>query len=251
MQFNLNYSWARSFGIATQDGIQGQGGFIYYTQRNFRLNYMPGLFDIHHTFHASGTYDLPFGKGRHYLSHSRVADYTIGGWTLGTIVTAQSGNPSTGSNPGTFSQLIGGFSTVNNTDAGVVFNGISAADFQNTVGVYRTGNPWVLTFDPKFIGPDGAANAQYLTRANTAGLWGYRPTIWGPGWYNIDLSVNKTIPIRESWRFVFQGELLNATNHPTFSIGTLNITSTGFGQSTSGNAFSGARRIEFRANLEF
>ena len=67
----------------------------------------------------------------------------------------------------------------------------------------------------------------------------------------MDLSLNKTIPIRESVRATLQAEFLNATNHPTFSIGSLGITSTSSAQSTNGNAFSAARRIEIRANIEF
>ncbi len=242
IQFNVNYTWAHSLGIAAQNGIQGQGNNIYYTQRNFKLNYGPSLFDVRHVIHASGTYDFPFGKGRRFLGHSKVADYTVGGWTLGTIFIVQSGNPA---------QLSGGFNTVNNNDAGVALNGISVSDFQNSIGVRRTGNPWVLTFDPKFIGSDGAADATYLSRANNAGVWGYRPYVYGPGWFNVDLSMNKTVPIKESVRFLLQAEFLNATNHPTFNIGNLGLTSTSFGQQTGGNAFSAARRLEFRANIEF
>jgi hypothetical protein len=63
-QFNVNYTWSHSPGISVQNGIQGQGNNIHYTDRNFRLNYEPGLFDIRHVVHASGTYDLPFGEGR-------------------------------------------------------------------------------------------------------------------------------------------------------------------------------------------
>jgi hypothetical protein len=70
--------------------------------------------------------------------------------------------------------------------------------------------------------------------------------------------VNKSIPIRESIRFTFQTEFLNLTNHPTFSFipnnvnpNNLGILGTSFGQTTNGNFFSGARQIEFRANLEF
>ncbi|HYL76270.1 MAG TPA: carboxypeptidase-like regulatory domain-containing protein [Bryobacteraceae bacterium] len=246
MQFNVNYSWAHSLGIAAQDGIQGQGNNIYYTQRNFRLNYGPSLFDIRHVVHASGTYDLPFGKGRQYLNQSRLADYTVGGWTLGTIVVIQSGNPF---------QFGNGFGTLNNGDSGVSLNGVTVGNLQNAIGVFRTGNPWVDMIDPKFIGANGAANAALLSPNNVAGSFGYRPYVYGPGWYNIDLSVNKTFPIRESVRFTFQAEFLNATNHPTFNFitnpNTLSVQSNSFGQSNNGNAFSGARRIEFRANLEF
>jgi hypothetical protein len=244
MQFNLNYTWAHSLGVAAQNGIQGQGNNVYYTDRNFRLNYGPSLFDIRHVVHASGTYDLPFGKGRQFLNSSKLTDYTVGGWTLGTIILIQSGNPT---------QIQNGFNTLNNNDSGVLLNGVTVADVQNSVGVFRTGNPWVNTIDPKFTGANGAASPTYLSPNNIAGSFGYRPYVYGPGWYNIDLSVNKSIPIREWMKFTFQAEFLNATNHPTFSVAstTFNVQSTTFGQTTNGNAFSQARRIEFLANLEF
>ena len=259
MQFDVNYTWAHSLGIAAQNGIQGQGNNIYYTQRNFRLNYGPSLFDIRHVVHASGTYDLPFGKGRSYLNNSKLGDYTVGGWTLGTIMAIQTGNPAI---------LGGGYMTVNSNfgnDPGINLNGITASALQSMVGVYRSGNPWVTLFDPKLIGPNGAANPAYLTPASTAGVFGYRPYVYGPGWYNIDLSVNKSIPIRETIRFTFQSEFLNLTNHPTFSFvpaninpNNLGILGTSFGQTTNvntptanGNFFSGARQIEFRVNIEF
>ena len=261
-QFNANYTWAHSLGIAAQNGIQGQGNQIYYTQRNFRLNYGPSLFDIRHVVHLSGTYDLPFGKGRAYLNSGKFADYTVGGWTLGTIIALQSGNPAL---------LGGGYSTVNANDSGISLNGIGVSDLQSMVGVHRSGNAWVTLFNPKLIGANGAANPSYLTPASTAGAFGYRPYVWGPGWYNIDLSVNKSIPIRESVRFTFQTEFLNLTNHPTFSFVPLSVSptnpgaiglgvlGTNFGQTANyaanpvanGNFFSGARQIEFRANLEF
>lgn len=45
-------------------------------------------------------------------------------------------------------------------------------------------------------------------------------------------------------------------NHPTFNLGTLSIRSTGFAQNngtgaTNNTQQSAARRIEFRANIEF
>ena len=158
------------------------------------------LFDIRHVVHASGTYDLPFGKGRSYLNTSRLAEYTVGGWTVGTIISLQSGNPAL---------LGGGYNTVNGNDSGINLNGITTSDLQSMVGVYRSGNPWVTLFDRKLIGANGAANPAYLMPATTAGVFGYRPYVWGPGWYNIDLSVNKSIPIRESIRFTFQAEFLS------------------------------------------
>ena len=169
----------------------------------------------------------------------------MGGWTLGTIVVIQSGTPI---------QMSGGYNTVNANDAGILFqSGFTAKQLQDSVGVYHSGNPFVYLVDPsKFLAPNGSANATYMTPNTNAGAWGYRPMIYGPHWFNADVSVNKSIPIRESVRFTIQGEFLNLFNHPTFSfanLATTSIQSTGFGQQTAGPTT--ARRIELRANLEF
>ena len=253
-QFTVNYTWAHSLGISAQNGIQGQGNNIYYTDRNFRLNYGPGLFDIRHVVHASGTYDLPFGAGRALLNRGGVLNRMVGGWTLGTILVIQSGNPAQIGN--VTNPASDGYNTVNGNDAGVYFNGITARQLQSAVGVYRTGNPWVLTLNPNLIAPNGTA-APSLAPATTPGVWGYRPIIYGPHWFNDDLSLNKTIPIKERVRAVFQAEFLNVTNHPTFNLGTLSVRGTNFGQQPANGATailtspSAARRIELRANIEF
>jgi hypothetical protein len=255
MQFNANYTLGKSLNLGPANAYQGnvtsQNGTVaglFLTDRNFRLNYGPSPFDIRHIVHISGTYDLPFGKGKKFLSHSKLANEVVGGWTLGTIIILQSGTPI---------QMSGGYNTVNANDAGVVFqNGFTAKQLQDSIGVYRTGSPFVYAFDPsKLLGGNGAANAQLLTPNSAAGTWGYRPMIYGPGWYNADLSINKSIPIRENVRFTLQGEFLNLFNHPTFSLNSqnnatpLNVQSTAFGQMIGGPTT--ARRIELRANLEF
>src|SRR5579872_6774869 len=141
MEFDVNYTLAKSLSLGPQNGYQanvasqtGTVAALYLTDRNFRLNYGPSAFDIRHVFHASGTYDLPFGNRRKFLNSSRFEDAVFGGWTIGTILVMQSGTPT---------QMNGGYLTANQNDAGVVFNGITPAQFQNSVGVYKTGNPWV------------------------------------------------------------------------------------------------------------
>jgi hypothetical protein len=252
MQFNLNYTLAHSLNLGPANAYQGnvtsQNGAVaglFLTDRNFRMNYGPSPFDIRHVVHVSGTYDLPFGKGKKFLNTSKLANETVGGWTLGTIITLQSGTPV---------QMSGGYNTVNANDSGVVFlNGFTADQLNNSIHVTRTGNPFVYAFDPsKYLAPNGSASASLLTPNIAAGQWGYRPMIYGPHWFNADLSVNKAIPIRESVRFTIQGEFLNLFNHPTFAFlgsGPMNIQSTAFGQMTTGPTV--ARRIEIRANLEF
>ncbi|MGH8247375.1 MAG: TonB-dependent receptor, partial [Gammaproteobacteria bacterium] len=157
MQFNINYTWAHSLNIGSQNNIQAESN-IFSTSRNFRLNYQPSSFDIRHVFRVHGTYDLPFGKGRLFVNHDGVLNKVLGGWTLGTIVTAQTGNPvSFGGGYGTFNQ---------NADTGIALKGITTKGLQKAVKVQKTGNPWVLTIDPKYITTTGA-NAEYMAPNTT------------------------------------------------------------------------------------
>ncbi len=42
----------------------------------------------------AATYELPFGKGRKYMSNSnRLADAALGGWTLSPLLTYATGTP--------------------------------------------------------------------------------------------------------------------------------------------------------------
>jgi hypothetical protein len=190
-------------------------------------------------FRANGTYDLPFGKNKRFLNKGRVVDAIFGSWTVGTITAIQTGNPATMSGFG--------YATVTSADSGVVFNGITANDFQSGIKIQHTGLPYVQTFDPKFVGANGMANPQYLTPQTTPGAFGYRPVLYAPLWWNSDASVTKSIPVHENWRMTLQGTAANVFNHPTIGIGSVAINSTSFGRATPG----GTRRIELRANIEF
>jgi hypothetical protein len=242
MQFNMNYTFSHSLVEGPVNGYQANAGGSFQTDRNFRLSYRPSTYDIRQIFHASGTYDLPFGKGQKFLNSSKLANEVVGGWTLGTILIIQSGPPT---------QITGGYLTVNANDGGVNFApGVTARTIQNNIGVYRTGNAWVDTINPRLLAANGGVNAASTYTPNTTpGVFGANPYVYGPHWFNDDLSINKSIPIRESVRMTLQGQFLNVFNHPAFALGTLAAQSLSFSQSTT--LVTTARRIEIRANIEF
>jgi len=193
---------------------------------------------------------LPFGRGKKWLSSNGVLDRIVGGWTLGTIMIIQSGTPF---------QLNGGFGTLNynNTgDDGIYVNGITTAQVQAQTGVFKSGNPWVTLVDPSLISRNGSAVSS-LTPANIPGVMGTRPYVYGPRWFNVDLSINKDIAITERVRLSIQGQAINATNHPTFAVlnggqnnpQSFSVQSLTFGQTTAGP--TSARQIELRANIVF
>ncbi len=283
LQFDANYTWGKTLGISSPNNWQGQT--YTFTLRNPRLGYGPSLFDIRHSLNINGTFDLPFGHGKAFLGQNKVLDKVVGGWTVGTIFNFQTGTPF----------LLGGgsgngdpftASTFNNNpnadglgDGGVVLHGVTPSQLQSAIGVYRIpGSTQVSLINPKYLatssGPNigGGANPAFITPNTTPGTIGPRVWLYGPKYWNDDLSLSKRIPLRESLSFTFQAEMLNVFNHPNFQQGpgagcNYYCTSAGYqfpfiqgsgfglgGISPNYNVNSpnqGARVIELRANIEF
>ncbi|HEV3480687.1 MAG TPA: TonB-dependent receptor [Candidatus Acidoferrales bacterium] len=257
MQFDVNYTWSHTLGL--QPDNQWLGNVPEFTVRNLRLGYGPTLFDLRQVIHASGTYDLPFGSGKALLNHTGVANQIVGGWTIGTIFTYETGFPF---------QVTGGYNTFNDYgDSGVLLSGMTISQLQSASGVYTPNvcgssgtqtcpfkwdfNPSVLRASNK-IAPPANCNS-YLTGAcqnTTPGTLTGDPWLYGPHLWNEDLSVTKLFPITERVHFVFQGEFLNAFNHPNWADPNSNIASSRFGRAGLSN-MNGPRQIEFRARLDF
>ncbi len=246
LQFDANYTWSHTLGVATQNNWQGQGAV--FSLRNMRLSYGPTLYDLRHVVHINGTYDLPFGKGKQFANSSNVLDRVVGGWTVGTIFTFQTGAPFL---------LLGGTNTFNDYgDGGVTLNGVTASQLQSSIGKYPIqGTPNVAFINPKYLPSSGGG---FIRPNATPGTFGQRVWLHGPHNTYDDISIAKHFPITEKYRFTFQVEMLNVFNHPTFGPAATNgganfgynaVQSSGFG--LSGNTLNGARVIELRANFEF
>jgi hypothetical protein len=245
MQFDVNYTWSHNLGLETRNDWEGtiDNG---YTLRDPHLSYGPTLYDIRDAIHASGTYDLPFGAGKKYLNQGGVVNRVVGGWTLGTIFTFQSGIPFT---------LSGGYHTFNDyADGGVALTGVTRSQIQSAVGAYTTpGNPVVSLINPSLL--SGWVSGGSLAANTAPGTIAAPEYFYGPHFINDDLAITKTVPIRENLRFSLQGEFINAFNHPNFgnyggySVDTGVRDGAGFG--TVYGTLNNARRIELRANLEF
>lgn len=247
MQFDMNYTWSHSLG--QQPDNQWLGSTNQFTMRNLRLSYGPTLFDVRHVVHASGSYDLPFGNGRHFLNRSGAVDKIVGGWNVGTIVTYQTGSPFL---------VFGGFNTFNDyADGGIVLTGVTVSQLQSAVGVFHVpGRTFADGINPKYLkGIAGGGNTTFLNPNSTPGVMTAHPWLYGPHFFNTDLALSKSIPIYENVRFVFQSEFLNAFNHPNWTIHDFNPTNNiqdNFGRASVLNTSQiHARAIEFRANLEF
>jgi hypothetical protein len=246
LTLNVNYAWAHALNDRFNKNVDNIGNFV--TLRNRRLDYGPSTFDIRHVLQAFGTYDLPVGQGRKFGVDNALLDGVIGGWTVGTIFRMQSGLPF---------KLSSGRLTVNQSDAGVVLNGVTAADLQKSVGIFRSG-PDIFFLDPKLVGSNGQANTSFLAPPTTPGQFGAFIYLHGPRFVTTDLSLAKVVPIiKEKLRMEFRAEMVNAFNHPIFEVPTggtfgvtpVSITATNFGRTTTATTLP--RQVQFRIRFTF
>ena len=205
---------------------------------------------MRHVFHASGTYDFPFGHGKAFLNQSKIANSIVGGWTLGAIVIWQSGEPHL---------FTGGTQTFNGNDSGITLTGVTSAQLQHQMHARAVpGKPYVSFFDPKYINQsNGQANTAYISPASTPGQFGRLLWLHDPSNFNADLSLTKLVPIAKSINLKFQGVFLNAFNHVAwvgmdtgvqdYTFGTTSTTS----ENAILNSSNGGRQIELRANVMF
>jgi hypothetical protein len=244
-----NYTWSHAMGSILNETDQA-AGYTWYTYRNARLNYGPSPFDRRHVFNAYWTYDLPFGKGRRFLSNNEVLDRIVGDWTISGRETIASGNP----------LLLNGLrNTVNNlTQAGVVFGGgftpeqlqkalsTVAGGFSRTALISDVAS--IATITQTATASTSQVNPSLYSPASTPGQYAAFVYLRQNNLYTLDMSINKDIRINERLRVTLRLVALNFLNHPFFDIGNSGPTSNTFGQITTG---SGTRTVQFRGSIDW
>ena len=67
----------------------------FYAGQGLDRNYARADFDRTLNFIQSYIYELPFGKGKHFLSRTAVAGKIVGGWQVSGILSMRTGTPLT------------------------------------------------------------------------------------------------------------------------------------------------------------
>ncbi len=256
LMFMANYTWSHGLTnrwlgdyYTSDEALQN-----FTTLRNMSLNKGPSPYDVRQVFKLYTTYNLPFGRGQMFNAGNNIINNIIGGWNLGSIVTAESGLPF---------KILGGYNTYNYSygywpdaaDAGVVLNGATVNQLQSNVGVY--GGP--TTSDPVvFLNPNLLANnPNAIASESTPGQLGSFIFLHGPGLFNADFSLNKTIPIYERLSMKIDAEFINAFNHPNWGVPGVHGNSPADYMNITGYQFTGAtevsspRSVQFRLELDF
>jgi hypothetical protein len=191
-------------------------------------------FDVRNIATINALYTLPFGRGQRYGAN--VTGWTsnlIGGWSVSSIITAQSGFPFT-------PQL--SYNPANNGDTRNPVRPFVNPDF---TGKVVTGNPnqW---FNP----------AAFIAPPTKLGFYGNlgRDTFTGPGLATWDFSVLKDTRIHERLNLQFRAELFNLLNRANFNTPNL-IVFTPSGLSGTAGAITStsttSRQVQFALKLRW
>ena len=171
------------------------------------------------------TFELPFGKGKKFLTSSKALDYAVGGWSANAISVYQSGFP-----------LQIAQSTNNNSVFGY------ASQRPNATGTSPVTSGSLESRLSNYINPAAFTTAPRGAFGNLARTLDMR----GPGQANWDLSIFKSISITEKFKGQFRAEALNAFNTPMFAAPNTSFGSSSFGRITSQVNFSRMMQLGIR-----
>jgi hypothetical protein len=218
------------------------------------IHYDYGLadFDIRNVFHLGGGYELPFGKGKRYLSNDGFSRKVLGGWAVNASAVLQGGQPITLTCP---TNTVSTTASTNCYDLVVPGQSLKRGLHIDSNGKLSFfGNP------AAFSQPTPCTVAPCPISA----LGGGPDQIAGPPFKRLDFSLFKEMQLTERFRLEFRSEFFNIFNHPNFNApnfggngvvavsGSGNYTSTSFGEiGSTRDAPYDPRQIQFALKLYF
>jgi len=223
LNFLLTYTYSKTLGDAS-DLLNG-GSSENSASGNVNGYRAPGIlgigadyglanFDIRNVVHVSGGYDLPFGRGKKFMSDATGAkNQIVGGWSFNWSGAFQGGQP-----------IALGCPT--QTAAGVACGALFTGQALN-LGLHNDANGKLSWFgNPNAFVQPCALSATLTPEPNTptgctpltgnAALGGVTQ-VPGPGFHRLDLSIFKDFQIKERFRLQFRTEIFNISNHPNFN----------------------------------
>jgi hypothetical protein len=212
---STNFTWGKSIDDASSSGgdknvltnVGGQVDGLVAFGASRSLDRSVSSYDQRFVWNNSVLYDLPFGRGRQFLSHAWLpVDWLAGGWTMSGIVRVNSGFPATATLSD--SNLLGDTAETHTARPDIV--------------------PGVPLLNPLWSPscPTGSGCQPYLNPAAferpALGAYGTAPRtldgVRGPWAQTFDLSVQKNFRLGKDGkrRLQFRADFLNAFNHPLF-----------------------------------
>ena len=174
-------------------------GSYYAGWDQFHKSYGQADNDIPFHWSSSYVYELPFGKGKHFLNQGGVLNQIVGGWMTTGIISLQSGTP--------YTVYVAG-------DPANVGEG---TDLPNRVCSGKISNPSLQQwFNPNCFEVEGDTNLPLSQRS----VFGYgnsgRNILRSPSFRDFDAGVYRNFVFKENIRLQLRLEAFNAFNHPSF-----------------------------------
>jgi Carboxypeptidase regulatory-like domain len=241
LAYTIAYTWSKTLNEGG-DGFFGVEGGVPEDPYNPKGSRGPASFNIPQMLTANTLYELPFGTGKRFATGNRIADYVIGNWQVNAIFSARSGQ------------------NINIVAGGDIANTGNAGTYEraNLVGNPYQSGP--IAGNPTCTPPSGPTRTrlQWFNPCAFAspaiGTLGNAPRnfLQDENFWDLDTSVHRLFPIKESFALKIDVEAFNVLNHPVLgSPGTTVTTASSFGQITT-TAFGNANRIlQFAVKLQF
>ena len=241
--FDASYTWTRDLsnaGGATPNAFAVAGGSYLTDRFHPGLDYGNVIYDRKHRFLATWLYDLPFGRGRTWLSSGGALNRIVGDWQLAGVTVLQSGPFLTPYEASTDPAGTNILTTIGQTRSDLDSHGIIYPD-------RRTTTEWLASpSDPHSAFSIPADNRGYF---GTAGVG----SIVGPGTANFSLSLSKGLALTEKARIQLSVEAANVFNHRNYEPPDTQLDSGGFGSISGLQTAEGAgsRSLELAGRITF
>jgi hypothetical protein len=232
LTFLTAYTWSKNFDRSSggTGSDVNRGSKAPQNVYNLPAEWAPSIVDATHRFSLTSSYELPFGRNKHFLGNAnRAVDMAIGGWVLNAVNVISSGFP----------VII--YQNQNNNSAYC----FCASQRPNATGTSPATSGDFGQRLSNWLNPGAFSAAPALTFGNVSRTI----PLHGPGLLNWDLSLFKNVTVYERFRAQFRLEALNAMNTPYFRSPNGAFGSSSFGQVTTQGNFP--RFVQLALRLYF
>jgi hypothetical protein len=194
LQLTLAYTYSHSI-----DNSSDRYDSAFVDSYNLSSYRASSSYDQRHILTISYIYDLPILRHSNGLKQS-----ILGGWQVSGITTAQTGDPTTIVNGGTY-------------DNAGVGNNVGSGSYADLVGDPHGHKPTFnavpdAVYGPLLDNPGAYSQPTGLTFGDSG-----RNSLVGPGRVNFDMGLFKHFKVHESMAFEFRAEAFNVFNHPQWN----------------------------------
>jgi Carboxypeptidase regulatory-like domain len=241
LTYQANYTWAHDLSDAQGDAptaFQGETRYGLADENRFDINANRGnvVGTRRQRFLLTGTYELPFGKGRQWSSGSSIINNVFGGWNVNTITLLETGPYMTPTMSVSEDQT--------NTDpAAMGTTAVRPDRIGNPIPSHRTNAAYfnINAFAPPPVNAGRVGNASV-------------GSLEGPGTIAVNAGLAKTTHISESVNLRFEATFTNVLNHTNFAPPSTDIsTAASFGALTAAQSAesAGNRTGQVALRLDF